>query len=133
MKLRTRKSGFTLLEMTVVILVMLTLMGTGLFVSRQYGNWQLARSASENVRSVFAAQRQYLADHPTAQVANITPADIIPYLANRSQALPTVEILTGEMLPIRVNTYPPVVDDGSENGYDPSGSTFDSLWDAGER
>lgn len=31
-------NGFTLLEMTVVLMVLLALLGTGLFVSTQYGN-----------------------------------------------------------------------------------------------
>lgn len=132
MKFRTGKKGFTLIEMTVVILVMLTLIGTGLYVSTQYGNWQLARAASEDVRSVYAAQRQFLADHPTAVVANILPAQIIPYLADRSNALPIVETLEGQMLPIRVDVSPPVIDDGTPDGYDPSSSRNDSLWDAGQ-
>ncbi len=113
-------------------MVLLTLMGTGLFVSRQYGDWQLGRAAGESVRSVYAAQRQYLADHPTAVVNTITPDQIIPYLANRGAALPTVESLEGVMLPIRVNVSPPVIDDGSPDGYDPSSSRTDSLWDAGQ-
>ncbi len=37
------KNGFTLLEMTVVIMVMMSLLGIGLFASRQFGNWQLGR------------------------------------------------------------------------------------------
>ncbi len=129
---KPKKAGFTLLEMTVVIMVLLTLMGTGLFVSKQYGDWQLGRAAAEEVRSVYAAQRQYLADHPTAAVNTITAAQIIPYLANRGNALPTVESLDGNMFPIRVNVSPPVIDDGSADGYDPSSSRTDSLWDAGQ-
>lgn len=129
---KSKKVGFTLLEMTIVIMVLLTLMGTGLFVSRQYGDWQLARTAAEEVRSVHAAQRQFLADHPTAVVSAITADQIIPYLASRAAALPTVETLEGDILPIRVNVSPPVVDDGSPDGYDPSASRTDSLWDAGQ-
>lgn len=128
----TGKNGFTLLEMTVVIMVLLTLMGTGLFVSKQFGDWQLARAASEKVRSVYAAQRQYLADHPTAVVSSILPEDIIPYLANRSDALPTVESLDGDMLTIRVDVSPPHIDNGSGGVYDKSSSQTDSLWDAGQ-
>lgn len=124
-------SGFTLLELTVVILVIMTLLGTGLFVSNQYTEWKLGRSASEKLRSVYAAQRMYLADHPTAMVNTITGPQIIPYLANRALVLPTVESLTGANLAIDVDVSPPVIDDGSGGVYDPSGATDDSLWDVG--
>jgi len=132
MKSSPLKKAFTLLEMTVVIMVLLTLMGTGLYVSNQYGNWQLARSASEELRSVYSAQRMFLADNPTATVSSITPEKIIPYLTNRQSALPTVESLDGTMLGIKVSVIPPVIDDGSDTGYDPSNSTTDSLWDVGK-
>jgi type II secretory pathway pseudopilin PulG len=72
-------NGFTLVEMTVVIMVLITLLGTGLFVSKQYGNWQLGRAASEELHTLYSAQRIYLPDNPTAVIANITPAQIIPY------------------------------------------------------
>lgn len=126
------KSGFTLIEMTVVILVLLSLLGTGLFVSTQYTQWQLGRTASEELRSVYSAQRLFLADNPTVAVADITADDIIPYLTSRANALPTVESLEGEQLTIRVNVSPPVISDGSGGVYDPSGKSLDSLWDVGE-
>ena len=124
--------GFTLLEMTVVIMVLLTLIGGGFFVAQQYGDWQMARTASEDLRSVYAAQRMFLADNPTATVRDITASQLIPYLANRATSLPTVESLEGNTLTIRVNVIPPNIDNGSGGVYDPSGSTADSLWDAGE-
>ncbi len=132
MKFQVAKNGFTLLEMTVVILVLLTLMGTGLYVSNQYQNWQLGRNASENLRMVHAAQRQYLADNPTVAVSSITAEVLIPYLSNRAAALPTIEALDGSTLTIDVTVNPPVIDDGNGGAYDPSGSTEDSLWDAGK-
>ena len=132
MKTKGMKQAFTLLEMTVVIMVLLTLIGTGLFVSTQYTQWQLGRAASEELRTVYSAQRMYLADHPIAVVDNITAADIIPYLNTRADALPTVESLEGDTLSIKVNVIPPTIDDGSDDGYDPSGKTTDSLWDVGE-
>ncbi len=126
------KSGFTLIEMTVVILVLLTLMGTGLFVTKQYGVWQLGRNASEQLRNVYSAQRLYLADNPTVAVADLTAANIIPYLTNRGTALPTVVSLEGTTLTIKVNVNPPVIDDGAGGVYDPSGQPLDSLWDVGQ-
>lgn len=124
--------GFTLLEMTVVIMVMMTLLGTGLYVSKQWTNWQMARAASEELRSVYAAQRMFLADNPTATVSSISDSQIIPYLANRAVALPTVKSLTGTTLTIRVNVSPPNLNDGSGGIYDPSGKSTDSLWDVGQ-
>ena len=126
------RNGFTLVEMTVVIMVMMTLLGTGLYVSKQYGNWQLGRTAAEDLRTVYSAQRMYLADNPTTVVTNITVSQIIPYLPNRATAMPTVKSLTGATLSIRVNTTPPNIEDGSGGVYDPSGSTSDSLWDVGQ-
>lgn len=128
---RPYKRGFTLIEMTVVILVLMTLLGTGLFVSNKYSEWQLARTASEELRTVYSAQRMYLSDNPTTNVSNITAEQIIPYLTNQATALPTVKSLTGATLSIRVNVNPPVIDDGSGGTYDPSGSATDSLWDVG--
>ena len=125
-------SAFTLVEMTVVVMVMMTLLGTGLYVSRQYGDWQLGRAAAEEVRTVYSAQRMYLADNPTATVANITTAQIIPYLPNRVTVMPTVKSLTGATLSIRVNVTPPNINNGAGGIYDPSGNPRDSLWDAGQ-
>ena len=126
------RNGFTLVEMTVVIMVLMTLMGTGLYVSKQYGNWQLGRTAAENLRTVYAAQRMYLADNPTAVVANITNSQIIPYLPNRATSMPTVKSLAGVTLSIRINVTPPSINNGSGGVYDPSGNTTDSLWDVGQ-
>lgn len=125
------KSGFTLLEMTIVILVLLTLMGTGLFVSTKYTEWQKGRTASEDLRNVYSAQRLYLADNPTAVVSSITSANIIPYLANGATALPTVKSLADETLTIKVDVTPPVLLKGTAV-YDPSGDSLDSLWDVGQ-
>ena len=132
MKRISGKNGFTLVEMTVVIMVMMTLMGTGLYVSSQFGNWQLGRTASEDLRSVYAAQRQFLADNPTASVATITTGQIIPYLTNRAVAIPTVKSIEGNTLNIRVNVSPPNINDGTGGIYDPSSTSADSLWDVGQ-
>ena len=125
-------SGFTLLEMTIVIMVMMTLLGTGLFVSSQFGNWKLGRAASEELRTVYSAQRMYLADNPTASVSAITNNNLVPYLPNRATSMPTVKSLTGTTLSIRVNVSPPNINNGSGGVYDPSGKSNDSLWDVGQ-
>lgn len=129
---RLSKSGFTLLEMSMVILLMLALVSMGFVSSRKMNEWKLGRIASETLRSVYTAQRMYLADRPTTNVANLTSALIIPYLPNNVTVMPTVESLTGAKLSILVNVSPPVINAGSGVSYDPSGSTKDSLWDVGE-
>ena len=126
------KRAFTLLEMTIVILVLLTLIGIGTFSSGKISEWQLGREAGETLRSVYSAQRMFLADNPTTLVSNITGANLIPYLPNNATAMPTVESLTGSTLSILVNQSPPVINAGSGVAYDPSGSSTDSLWDVGE-
>jgi prepilin-type N-terminal cleavage/methylation domain-containing protein len=125
------QSGFTLLEMTVVIMILLALASIGLFASTKYTQWQTGRTASEDLRNVYSAQRLYLADNPTAVVANITEANIIPYLANGATTLPIVKSLANESLTINVSVTPPVFQKGT-NVYDPSGDSRDSLWDVGE-
>jgi len=125
------KSGFTLLEMTVVIMLLLSLMGLGLFVSTKYGDWQTGRSASEQLRNVYSAQRLYLSDNPTTTVASITSAQLIPYLTGDATALPVVKSLDGVTLTIKLDVTPPVFLKGTAT-YDPSGQPLDSIWDVGQ-
>lgn len=124
--------AFTLLEMTIVILVLLTLAGIGMFSSRKMGEWKKGRAAGETLREVYSAQRMFLSDNPTKLVNAITSSDIIPYLPNNATSMPTVTSLTGASLGILVNQSPPVINAGSGVVYDPSGSNTDSLWDVGE-
>jgi type II secretory pathway pseudopilin PulG len=132
MKLVQSSNGFTLVEMTVVIMVMMTLLGSGLYVSRQYGDWQLGRAAAEELRTVYAAQRMYLADNPTTVVSTITTVQIIPYLPTGASSIPTVKSLTGTTLSVRVSVTPPNINNGSGGIYDPSPRNDDSLWDVGQ-
>lgn len=126
------KWGVTLVEMTVVILLILTLLSLGTFSAKKISDWKLGRAASEVLRSVYSAQRLYLSDRPTTLVENITAADLLPYMPEGTTEIPTVESLEGTQLPIIVNTSPPIINGGSGVSYDPSGSTNDSLWDVGE-
>lgn len=97
------------------------------------GDWQLARAASEDLRTVYAAQRLYLADNPIVQVSDLTDAKLIPYLSNRATEIPQIMCLDGELRTIRVTISPPNIRDGLGVGiYDPSATTTDSLWDVGE-
>jgi prepilin-type N-terminal cleavage/methylation domain-containing protein len=133
---RSRRA-FTLLEMTIVIMILVALLGSGLFVSTKMDEWKLGRQASESLRMVYSAQRMLLADRPTLSVSAITATSdpstgIIPYLPNQATSVPTVKSLTGTSLSILVNVSPPVVNAGSGTTYDPSGCSSDSLWDVGE-
>jgi type II secretory pathway pseudopilin PulG len=129
---RHGRSAFTLLEMTIVLMVLVALISMGLFTSRKMDEWKMGREASETLRSVYSAQRMYLADNPTVSVANLTSTLIVPYLPNNVTVMPTVKSLTGANLALIVNVSPPVINAGSGATYDPSGSTKDSLWDVGE-
>lgn len=130
------KKAFTLLEMTIVIMVLLILISIGFYSNTKLTEWKRGRTASEDVRSVYSAQRMYLADNPTATLTALSNADatalILPYLPNNVTVMPTVESLTGAQLSIRVNVSPPYVDAGDGSRYDPSGSFTDSLWDVGQ-
>lgn len=125
------RRGMTLLEMTVVIVVLLTLIGTSMLAVNGYKKWQLASEASQALRMVYNAQRTYLAEHPTESVSSLTAAKVIPYLSDNSAALPTAEALDGSELTVKVSVSPPVLVDGGGADYDPSGDADDGLWDVG--
>lgn len=120
------------MEMTIVMMIMLTLVGVGFYSANSIKSWRLGRDASEKLRTVHAAQRLCLSDNPTLAVSSLTPALVIPYLPTRDTALPTVESLTGTTLSIKVDVFPPIINNGSGAAYDPSGNSKDSLWDVGE-
>jgi prepilin-type N-terminal cleavage/methylation domain-containing protein len=128
----TLRQGFTLLEMTIVIMVLIALISTGFFVNGKMDEWRLGREASETLRQVYTAQRMFLAENPTRLVSTITVTDVIPYMPGNATALPTVKSLANTNLSILVNVSPPVINAGSGVPYDPSGDNRDSLWDVGE-
>jgi type II secretory pathway pseudopilin PulG len=131
---RRQPQAFTLVELTLVILVMMTLIGTGLMVSNGSKNAMLAREASETLRTVYTAQRLYLSDNPLVSVSSLGEKEetLILYLPNRATAMPTVKALNGSILKIKFTVFPPVIDNGTGGSYDPSGNSKDSLWDVGE-
>lgn len=125
-----KRLGLTLIELTVVILILLTIIGLGVNYSMGLNDWKKAQTASESLRAVYIAQKAYLADNPTTDIANIQPEDLTPYLPNGLTAIPTVEALDGSQKSIDVTTSPPVVGP-KDDPYDPSDSPSDSLWDVG--
>jgi type II secretory pathway pseudopilin PulG len=128
----TRKpGGFTLVEMSLVIFMLIALMGTGMFASSAISKWQAGRAASETLRAVHVAQRTYLADYPTTAVTALTRTALLPYLPDRPATFPKITGLDGVERDIRVTVSPPVIIQGTGT-YDPSGNSKDSLWDVGE-
>ena len=127
-----RPHGFTLVEMSLVIFLLVALMTTGLYFSTAVSDWKQGRAASEELRSVYVAQRTYLADHPTTSVTSLTESLLIPYLPNNASTFPKVAGLDGTVRSINVKVSPPVILDGGSGTYDPSGKPNDSLWDVGE-
>lgn len=121
----------TLIEITVVIVVLMTLIGTSMYVVGGYKEWKLGSEASQKLRKVYNAQRTYLAEHPTESPASLTAAKVIPYLSDNASSLPKVESLEGDELNIKVSVSPPVVIDGDGADYDPSGDSADGIWDVG--
>ena len=130
------RGGFTLIELTVVIFILIALLGMGFGMSGAIEKWKKGKEASETLRSVYTAQRLYLADHPTTPLDTLTPAMLIPYIPNGNGAIPTSQTLEGVQLNANVRLSPPVwtVTAGGISGapYDPSGSPSDSLWDVGQ-
>jgi prepilin-type N-terminal cleavage/methylation domain-containing protein len=119
------KSGFTLLEMTVVIAVILVLVGAASLGVKPYYAFRDGRTAGEMLRSVKAAQLLYLSDYPSTPVANLTQAGLLPYMPNG--AWPTLPSYNGVVPTINCTVFPPVASIA-----DPSGSTTDGLWDVGQ-
>lgn len=135
---RSRR-GFTLLELTMVISVLLLLITVGLKSNNAFRSWKLAREASDTLRTVYVAQRTYLADNPTTAMSSLTPALLLPYIQNGPATFPTGKSLTGAVLNVYVGASPPFFTTTATTSgatapsrYDPSGSNTDSLWDVGE-
>lgn len=124
--------GFTLLELALVVMVLLTIVGAFFGASQPINNWRQATEAGLTLREVEVAQRQFLADNPQKDITTITQDDVLPYLDSNITEFPTVEDLEGNTLEILVNQSPPIlVKAGTTEPYDINGSTTDGLWDVG--
>lgn len=129
----TQHRGLTLIEVSLVIGLILTLVSLTYLSFRPFSDWQKAKDAGISLQAVYTAQKTYLADHPTQAVDTLTEAQLIPYLPNNMVAMPTAVGLAGEPLTVRVNVIPPTLLSGGDDFGDPSGSTTDGLWDAGKQ
>ena len=130
-KLAFHRPGLTLIEMTVVILVLLSLTGASFVSSGSIGDWQKAKAASSILRDVEVAQREFLANNPQRAVSSLTVGEVAGYLPSSPAELPTAVDLDGNTLTINITVSPPVLVSGSGATYDPSSSSTDSLWDVG--
>ena len=130
-KLAFHRPGLTLIEMTVVILVLLSLTGAFFVSSGSIGDWQKAKAASSILRDVEVAQREFLANNPQRAVSSLTVGEVAGYLPSSPAELPTAVDLDGNTLTINITVSPPVLVSGSGATYDPSSSSTDSLWDVG--
>ena len=126
------RPGTTLLELTVVIMVILSMIATTMYFAGGIDDWRKGKLGAEALREVYAAQRAFLSDNPRRTIASLTDAELVPYLPNQATALPTPEALDGSALAVNVKVSPPVLRTSSGTTYDPSGTTKDSLWDIGE-
>jgi prepilin-type N-terminal cleavage/methylation domain-containing protein len=124
-----RIGGFTLVELSVTIAVMLVLAGiVGISVG-PYAAYRDGRSAGEMLRSVKAAQLLYLADNPSTPIANLTQANLLQYMPNGTW--PILPKVSGVAPTINCAVFPPrAVLAGA--AYDPSPTTTDGLWDVGK-
>ena len=120
----------TIIELSVTMAIMMALASIIVFSASGVGDWKLARDASLELRTVYMAQKSYLADHPTDSISGVTEAELLPYMSNSATAMPTLESLDGSTLTVDFNVIPPVAKSGSST-YDPSDSTSDGLWDVG--
>ncbi|MEM9283780.1 MAG: type II secretion system protein [Verrucomicrobiota bacterium] len=126
----SRERGLSLVEITLVIALMLTLAGIVTYSVSSMTDWREGRSASEKLKSVYIAQRSYLADHPTESTNDLTVSKIIPYLPGSPGSMPVQKSLNDDVLSIDVSTVPPVFE-LSDSTYDPSDENDDGLWDVG--
>jgi len=94
-------------------------------------DWRKGRDAGLSLQAVYAAQRAYMADNPTADISAVTAPQLSPYLPQGWSALPIFFGLSGEVLSLNFTVMPPVLLNGSLR-YDPSAKTADNLWDVGE-
>ena len=121
--------GTTLVELSVAIAVILLLAGAASLAIKPYLAYRDGRAAGEMLRAVKAAQLMYLSDNPSTLPANLTQAELLPYMPNGAWS--TLPSVNGQVPTINCAQFPPVaVLNGAP--YDPSPTTTDGLWDVGQ-
>ncbi len=120
----------SLVEVTMVIGIMLALASIITYSIGSMTDWRKGRSASEQLKSVYIAQKSYMADHPTTSPSSVGSSDLIPYLPGNPGSMPEAKSLNDEALDLKFTVMPPVFELGGTT-YDPSDSSEDGLWDVG--
>jgi prepilin-type N-terminal cleavage/methylation domain-containing protein len=123
------KGGFTLVEMSVTIALILVLVGIASLGIQPYFAYRDGRTSGEMLSAVKAAQLMYLSDFPATPVTSLTQALILPYMPHGTW--PTLPLVNGVAPTINCAVFPPIAVLGGAT-YDPSGSATDGLWDAGQ-
>ena len=123
--------GFTLLELSLVMALIITLCGAIGYGVSSIQKWKKGKNASLALQAVYAAQRSYMSDHPTADIATITSTQLKAYLPQGWTDLPEMPGLGGEALTLDFTVMPAKFLLGT-SPYDPSGRTDDGLWDTGD-
>ena len=123
--------GFTLLELSLVMALVISLCGAIGFGVSAIQKWKKGKNASLALQAVYAAQRSYMADHPTADVAAVTTTQLQAYLPQGWTTMPEAVGLNGEALTLDFTVMPPKFLLGT-SPYDPSDKTDDGLWDTGD-
>jgi type II secretory pathway pseudopilin PulG len=123
--------GFSLIEMSFVMVLMVSLcVGMGFGVT-SVQRWKKGKNAALALQATYAAQRAYMADHPTLDIKDVTSAELEDYLPQGWSSMPVVAGLSGESLTLDFSVMPPTLKLGTTT-YDPSGKADDGLWDTGE-
>ncbi|TDU70890.1 prepilin-type N-terminal cleavage/methylation domain-containing protein [Prosthecobacter fusiformis] len=124
------RRGFTLIEVSLVIGLLLGLATFATMNISAVRDWQRGKDAAISLQAVFAAQRSYMADHPTAEIEDVASAELQTYLPEGWSTLPSAVSLSGDTLTIDHSVMPPQWLLGV-TVYDPSGAGNDGLWDTG--
>ena len=127
---RFKARGFSLVEISLVICLMLGLLAIGGFSMDAIQDWNKGKNAALALQAVYSAQRSYLADNPTADISTIDSDTLKAYLPAGWSEMPTMTDLNDGVLTLDFSVMPPFFS-GSGGRYDPSKTTKDGLWDTG--